>query len=79
LKQGQEPASGKLQGKQARAAKLAGKARPRSTNTIDQHTIGSITLPNQVIMLAPSCPRQPARTFFWVPKTEGRNHPRAEE
>jgi hypothetical protein len=33
LKQSQQPASGKLQGKQARAAKLAAKARPRLTNT----------------------------------------------
>jgi hypothetical protein len=42
-------------------------------------TIGTITSPNQVIILASSCPRQLSRAFFLSTKTEGRNHPGAEE
>jgi hypothetical protein len=59
-------------------------AQGRLGSPIDEyHSIsapsGWVTPPNQVIIFASSCPRQPARAFFWVPKTEGRNHPRAEE
>jgi hypothetical protein len=31
---------------------------------LDQRTIGTITSPNQVIILASSCPRQLSRAFF---------------